>query len=113
VCDLISTSRTQGSSRVLLSEEVDVAMTSLRDWLFDHVYRSEIVHADFEKASYVLTELFGYFLQHPDELKQHRGGFVTSSDAEIEVADFIAGMTDRYALSLYEELFLPRPWKTA
>ncbi len=113
VQDLILASLEDGGQSIRLSASTDEAMTALRDWLFEHVYRSDHVHADFEKASYILSELFGYFLGHPEALAVRTGQRGRLDEPEIAVADFIAGMTDRYALSTYQELFMPRPWKTS
>lgn len=113
VQDLILTSLEDGGASIRLSAAMDEAMTELRDWLFEHVYRSDHVHADFEKASYILSELFEHFLAHPDALEDRAGKRGRNEEPAIAVADFIAGMTDRYALAIYQELFMPRPWKTA
>lgn len=113
VKDLILTSLEDDGRRIRLSVAMDAAMTALRDWLFEHVYRSDRVHADFEKASYILAELFDYFLKHPEALAARTGRPPGQQDAAMAVTDFIAGMTDRYAIATYQELFMPRPWKTA
>ena len=113
VQDLITVSLDHDGACIRLSERIDEAMHALRDWLFDHVYRSERVQADFEKASYILRELYDHFLRNPEGLSSHAGSEHDTETSEISVADFIAGMTDRYALALYQDLFMPRPWKTA
>lgn len=113
VYDLIHSSLEYGGSQVCLSDAKATAMTALRDWLFQNVYRSERVHSDFEKASYILRELFGYFVSHPEALAAYAGPQHEDVSLEVSVTDFIAGMTDRYALGLYQDLFLPRPWKTS
>jgi dGTPase len=83
----------------------------LREWLFCSVYQAAPVVADFEKASHLLRELFRYFLAHPEELSACGGRQVEREPAVIAIADFLAGMTDRYAMNLYQRLFLPQPWK--
>lgn len=113
VQDLIATSLGESDGRIRLSSPMAEAIHALRDWLFDHVYRSARVHADFEKASYILRELYDYFLRHPEGLSTYAAAGEGSERNEVAVADFIAGMTDRYALALYQDLFMPRPWKTA
>jgi len=113
VHDLIHSSLACDGAQVRLSEKMSAAMTALRDWLFQHVYRSERVHGDFEKASNILRELFEYFMAHPHDLPVYAGPQHEATTPEVAVTDFVAGMTDRYALGLYQELFMPRPWKTA
>ena len=95
-----------------LSEEVGSALYALRDWLYQHVYQVESVHADFVKASRLLRDLFGYFMTGEEALIEHGGHHRPGGPLEVAVADFLAGMTDRYALNLYYQLFLPRPWKS-
>jgi len=113
VQDLIVASLQEGGATIRLSREMDQAMTALRDWLYENVYRSQRVHADFEKASNVLRELFAFFVRNPERLPDHGGAVSPTGQIEVSVADFVAGMTDRYALALFQELFIPQPWKTA
>ncbi len=111
VRDMIEQSLARGEGQICLSDDVAGAVTALRDWLFDHVYQVERVHDDFEKASRLLRELFLYFEKNEAALLAHGGRRFRGVPLEISVIDFIAGMTDRYALNLYHRLFLPQPWK--
>lgn len=112
VQDAIVQAMAAPTPRLQLSEAVGSALYDLRDWLYEHVYQVESVHADFVKASRLLRDLFGYFMTREEALVQH-GGYRRPGDSlEVSVADFLAGMTDRYALNLYYQLFLPRPWKS-
>ena len=111
VVDVITASLANGTRSISFSPAVAEAVTGLRDWLFHSVYQAAPVAADFHKASHLLRELFHYFLAHPDELAGCGGHPVEAAAAEVAVADFLAGMTDRYAMNLYQRLFLPQPWK--
>ena len=106
VLDLIEQS--DGKPDVRLSEPVSRALDELRDFMFAEVYLREGAREDHEKAVKLLRDLFGYFLEHPEQLppEYHRA----PGDLPTRVADHIAGMTDRYALRTYERLFLPRGW---
>ena len=90
-------------------------MAVLREFLYDNVYRSPLVHNEFVKAKKILSELYAYFLDHAAMLEQEltgmdMGGIYHNGDSrERIVCDFIASMTDRYAMSLYERLFFPSP----
>jgi dGTPase len=99
VRDMISTSKERGE--ISLSEEVYEALMGLRTWLFRHVYGNPLSREN-EKAAGVVTALFEYYLEHPEE----RAG--TDPDPIVETVDFVAGMTDRYALATYRRLYLPR-----
>lgn len=112
VWDLIRTSSRGKEIEISLSEQTLDLITELRDWLFNHVYRVPGVHNDFEKAGRVLQELYGYFIEQPERLNSYDALCLESDPAEVRVADFLAGMTDRYAMKLYCDIFLPRPWAT-
>ncbi len=112
VRDMIQWSIAVEGSAVGLSPAVVDALTALRDWLFEHVYQASTVHEDFVKASRILRELFVFFMDNPDTLEVHGGHRLPDDSLEVSVTDFIAGMTDRFAINLYHQIFLPRPWKT-
>lgn len=111
VRDMIESSIAAGGSEIRLSEPVIEAIESLRDWLFDHVYQVRTVHDDFVKASRILRELFLFFVEDGEALRAHGARPLPGDSVHVSVADFIAGMTDRYAINLYHRLFLPQPWK--
>ncbi len=96
---------------ISLSEPVHRAAVTLRDFLYERVYDNPTVHDDFIKASKILEELYGYFVRHADWFLETLAQPVPDEPVEILAADFIAGMTDRYALYLYEKIFMPQPWK--
>jgi dGTPase len=111
VVDLISASLAVRTRTICFSPAVAQVVTELRDWLFHSVYQAAPVVAEFHKASHLLRELFHYFIAHPEELAACGGPHARGDAPEIEVADFLAGMTDRYAMNLYQQRFLPQPWK--
>jgi dGTPase len=86
---------------ISLSDEVHEALMELRAWLFAHVYNNPLSREN-RKAAGVVAALFEYFLEHPDERAK------SDPDPICETVDFVAGMTDRYALATYRRLFLPR-----
>jgi dGTPase len=86
---------------------VGESMQELRSFLFHNVYRSERVHKEFVKASKILRELFGYFMENHEVLERELGQFAMSASPERRVCDFIASMTDRYAQNMYQKIFLP------
>jgi len=98
-----------------MSADVSEAMSVLRQFLYDNVYRSSRVHDHFEKANKILSELYTYFLDHEHSLNvyleelQMTGCNDNSQPRERIVCDLIASMTDRYAMNLYKKLFFPIP----
>lgn len=111
VSDLIERSLVGGGGQIRISAEMDDAIRALRAWLFERVYEIDAVHSDFVKASRMLRELFNYFVANEADFIAAGGRRYCEDSLEVSVADFIAGMTDRFALALYSRLFLPQPWK--
>jgi dGTPase len=111
VRDMIEASLAAGGSEIRLSQAVSTAVSDLRDWLFEHVYRVNTVHDDFVKASRILRELFLCFSADEEMLVAQGGRRFTGDPLAVSAADFVAGMTDRFAMNLYHRLFLPQPWK--
>jgi len=107
--DLVENSLASGD--IHLSEEMAHTIEQLRDWLFARVYRAEEVHEEFIKASRILKELFEYFSENEEALIRHGGRRLPDDPLAVSIADFLAGMTDRFALNLFRGLFLPQPWK--
>ena len=111
VKDLIETSLVEGGGVVRLSKAMSEAIAELRSWLSVHVYQAATVNHEFLKAARIIEELFNFFVVNPEQLGVQGGTRFNDDPLEVSVADFIAGMTDRYAINLYHELFLPRPWR--
>jgi dGTPase len=106
VTDIVET--TGEGPEVRMSEPVYEGLDRLRDFMFERVYLREEAAAEQEKAIDVIRALFSYYLEHPGEVPDEYAR-APGTDAD-RVADYIAGMTDRYALTTYERLFLPQGW---
>ncbi len=114
--DLISSSIVNNDQLQLkISDDVHHAMTGLREFLYQNVYRSEPVHRQFEKAKKILSDLYGFFLGSKDELQKELEsmgmGDCSNNEqtGERRVCDFIASMTDSHAMDLYQKIFFPSP----
>jgi dGTPase len=95
-------------SEVRMSDEVLDATVGLRSFLFDAVYENDIATAEFKKAAGILGGLWEKVRENPGEfLDRHT---IEHEGLDVAAKDFVAGMTDRYAVSLYEQLFIPKPW---
>jgi dGTPase len=106
VKDLVDSSA--GSPEIRLSDPTFRALDALRDFLFDRVYLRDEARLEQDKAIALVRSLFAHYLDHPEQVPEeyHRA----PGDLPTRVADYIAGMTDRYALRVYEQLFLPQGW---
>lgn len=107
VKDLITSSLDQGD--IKMSPEVQEATNRLRSFLFDKVYIGSLAKTEEGKAKAVLQSLFGHFVSHPRELAEELT-VEAFEDVERAAVDFIAGMTDRYAVAEYSKHFLPSAW---
>jgi dGTPase len=86
------------------------ALVTLRDFLYDRVYETPTVHDDFVRAKKIISELYYRLLEDETVFRQQIGEIPPETSREQTVCDFIAGMTDRYALHLHEKIFMPKPW---
>lgn len=109
VTDIVTTS--EGKPIVQLSRPMLDCLNELKQFLFDHVYYNPRVQAEREKMRALLHQLFTYYMKNPQELPPLFQPTEESIQARAQaVCDYLAGMTDRYAIQRYESLFLPKPW---
>ncbi len=98
---------------ISMSPGMEEAMKGLRQWMFDHVYCSDIPKAEEEKAKQLIVFLYQYYCSHVDRLPREYQIMMEERNEKKErvVCDYIAGMSDRYAIDKFEELFIPQAWK--
>ena len=108
VCDLIFTSRETGA--ICLTPPVDQALKDLRSFMFERVYRNPEAKGEESKAKAMLQQLFEYYISHPDALPDDFQPQLSFDGMERTVCDYIAGMTDNYAVKKYTEIFVPAGW---
>lgn len=99
-----------GKPRVCMSERMYVQFDALRDFMFDNVYKNPKAKSEEEKAKRVINELFEYYLAHIELLTGEYAKYLETDGKERAVADYIAGMTDNYAVSEYMRIFVPKSW---
>ncbi len=106
VRDVIEATLACNYDAVMMTAEVLEALEALRTYMFQNMYLIPEVRGEFEKAQRILTLLFERVVAEPEKYLD------TSSGEPVErlAIDFVAGMTDRYALNLHAQLFLPKPW---
>jgi dGTPase len=108
VDDLVESSA--GRQNIVLSPRVEEALLSLRQFMFATVYESSRAKAEEPKAKAVVKALFNHYIAFPDEVPEEHRSLAGTSVVQA-VVDYVAGMTDRYALRLYKQLFLPAGWQ--
>lgn len=108
VTDVIATSATLAD--VAQSATIKQAMDDFRDFMFRNVYHSAALQPDRDRATYVINTLFQHFHSHHGEMPEEFRIGIDRWGLEQTVADYIAGLTDVYAIELFEEIFIPRKW---
>ncbi len=108
VKDVVMETQDAGLSEIRMSDEVLDATLAMRAFLFDAVYENEVATAEFRKATGILGGLWEKIRERPAEFLD--GRIVEAEGLDVAARDFLAGMTDRFAVALYERLFIPKPW---
>ena len=108
VTDAIRVSREAGT--VMLSPEVDKALKDLRSFMFEKVYRNPVAKGEESKAKDMLQRMFEYYVNHPEAMPEDFQPQLSFEGIERTVCDYIAGMTDNYAVDKYTEIFIPMGW---
>ena len=109
VCDTITTSREAG--KICLSPQVEKALNDLREFMFQNVYRNPVAKGQEVKARGMLKRMYEYYYNHPEALPEDFQPQLSFDGMERTVCDYIAGMTDNYAVDKYTELFIPSGWQ--
>ena len=108
VKDVVTQTQRAGLAEIGMSEPVLEATLAIRRFLFDAVYENDIATAEFRKATGILGGLWDKVRERPDEFLD--GHVLETEGLDVATKDFLAGMTDRFAVTLYERLFIPKPW---
>ncbi len=108
VTDVVLQTLEGGMTEIRMSEPMLNATVGLRSFLFDAVYENDVATAEFKKAAGILGGLWQRLGERPDDFLDRRT--IETEGLNAALRDFIAGMTDRYAVTLYEQLFIPKPW---
>ncbi len=98
--------------KITMSPDMEEAMQGLRLWMFANVYSGSVAKSEEKKAQKMIEMLYVYYMEHTDELP---GEYLRMMSDRGEkkgrvVCDYIAGMSDSYAINKFEELFVPRAW---
>ncbi len=99
-----------GRDTIAMSAPVREQFETLRDFMFEHVYKNPVAKGEESKAKHVVEELFRYYMEHVDELPQDFQANIEPDGRDRVVSDYIACMTDNYAVRDYERLFVPKSW---
>ena len=109
VCDMILRSREEGD--IVLSPTVEQALDELRTFMFEKVYRNPVAKGEERKAKDMIRRLYEYYYKNPDALPEDFQPQMSFDGLERTVCDYIAGMTDKYAVDKFTEIFTPMGWR--
>ena len=109
--DIVNNSQEQPAIR--MSEDVEFAFRGMRKYMFENVYTNPKAKGEEKKAENILKELFRYYMDHPELLSNEyiERMWQTGETQERSVCDYIAGMTDQYAIAKFQEFFVPVSWR--
>ncbi len=108
VRDVVMETQRGGLTEIRMSGDVLEATLAMRSFLFEAVYENGQATAEFQKATGILGGLWDKIRERSDEFLDRRS--IETDGLDVAAKDFLAGMTDRFAVSLYERLFIPKPW---
>lgn len=107
--DIVNTS--MGKNDILMSEETHKAMTQMRAFMFENVYENPMAKSEESKAERLMETLYLHFMHHIDNLpKEFRNLLDQGEPREQVVCDYVGAMTDRYAIAIYDDIYIPKSW---
>ena len=108
VSNVVQTS--MGRPVIEMTPEIESAMLALRAFMFEHVYRNPVAKGEESKARRIIQELYQYYITHPEKLPEDFQPQLDLEGMPRVVCDYVAGMTDKYAVYKFEEIFVPTAW---
>lgn len=99
-----------GKNDIVQSPACRNAMTELREFMFEYVYRSPVAKGEEGKAQDLIRRLFEFYVKDPDKLPPEYQDIRVEEGVERAVCDYISGMTDKYAVEQFNEVFIPKSW---
>ena len=102
-----------GKPYITLSDEFEKALDGLRRYMFEHLYTKSEAKTEEVKAKRLIESLFAYFVNSPDELPELYKNLLKDYDVKTVVCDYIAAMSDRYAVKVFSDIFIPKGWQNS
>ena len=97
---------------IIMSEEVGGAMKDIRKFMFENVYTNPIAKSEESKAEELVERLYDYYFTHPEKLPRQYIDLMNNGEERARVAcDYVASMSDRYAIDIFDEIFVPKSWE--
>lgn len=93
-----------------MSDEMAEAVDVFTDFMYEHVYRNPVAKGEENKVGNLLGSIWTYYVNHPGKLPQDYRVLAERDGLERVVTDYVSGMTDKYVMDVYSELFIPKSW---
>jgi dGTPase len=107
VMDVVEASLETDLEKIAMSDRIMRAVVDLREYLYQNVYFNSAARDELRKTEKIIRDLFAFVMEKPED---HIKDYPAGDPVVVRAGDFIAGMTDRYAMALYEQVFLPKSW---
>ena len=109
VCDVVNASRDRDD--IVMSPEISFVFESFHDYMFRSVYRNPVAKSEEVKVYGIIEALFRYYLEHPELLPGEYGKLAETDGLHRAVSDYVSGMTDKYCLDMFTDLYVPAGWQ--
>ena len=111
ITDVIKNS--MDKNKITMSEEIAHYTKELRDFLFENVYYNKTAKSEEDKTKFIIEKIFEYYTKNFELLPDFYLQIYNENNLEknVIIKDYIAGMTDRYAMKIFEDLYIPKPWR--
>ncbi len=107
--DIVTAS--MGKNDIIMSEPMFEAMMKMREFMFDNVYQNPLAKSEESKAEVLMETLYHHFMRHIDEMPEEYLDLLSEGEAKEQVVcDYVASMTDRSAIAMYEHIYIPKSW---
>ena len=110
ITTLVASVVAHGTDEIGMEPEIQKKHDQLHTFMFERVYYNPIAKQEENKAKLLIETLYDYFIAHPNELPEEYLAIAKKEDVHRAVCDYISGMSDSYAVNLYQDLFIPRGW---
>ena len=101
--------KSMGKDRIQMDKKIEDAMNGLYDFLYERVYTSKLAKGEEAKIPYLIKQLFDHYHNNPAHIPYYQKSW-KEMEIVVRIIDFIAGMTDRYAINKFTEIFVPNEW---
>ncbi len=110
ITTVVSSIVDNGAGEIKMSSEIQSAQEELHTWMYDNVYKNPIAKAEESRAKLLIERLYEYFYNNQDKLPDLYKSIMERYSKQRAVCDYIAGMTDGFAINLFQSLFIPKGW---